>query len=249
LERLSWSEINDSRNPFTGGRNMYGDIIQCHNIFCKNKFKDVTTLKIQDSRYYKLVTKENGDVIQAGWKNDCPICHGTHTYNPVKILLNTRGKKTLLEIEEKLKKTNHDIHCWWCSSHIKYTLTEFGCCPKCGTNLEKYPTMKDHPYPDTTDRTIVKEILGTRKQFNIKFDYSLAVDGELNHTTCNSEKETDYSVETQRQITIEKGIWDTNFSTRYIIEQDYKPWYQKEKKKEGEPNRRKIYASWRYGYV
>jgi hypothetical protein len=226
---------------------MYGDIIQCQNIFCKNKFKDITILKIQDSRYYKSATLENGDVIQAGWKNDCPICHGTHTYNPVKILLNTRGKKTLLEIKEKLKKTNYDIHCWFCSSHIKYILTESGCCPRCGTNLEKYPTMKDHPYPEINDKIIAKEILGIRKQFNAK-DSNYEFHTETDYTTCNSEKTEDYSIETQRKIILEKGAWDTNFSTRFIIESDYKPWYQKEKKKEGTPNLKQIYNSWRYGY-
>jgi len=227
---------------------MYGDIIQCHNLFCKNKFKDVTILKIQDSRYYKLVTKENGDIIQAGWKNDCPICHGTHTYNPKKIHLNTGRKKTSLEIAQKTKKIECRIKCWFCSKDSRYTLTESGCCTRCGTNLKKYPTMKDHPYPDINDKIITKEILGIRKQFNIKFDYTLASNDELGHTTCNSEKETDYPVEIQREIILEKGIWDTNFSTRYIIEQDYKPWYQKEKKKEGTPNLKQIYNSWRYGY-
>jgi hypothetical protein len=107
--------------------------------------------------------------------------------------------------------------------------------------------MKDHPYPETNDKIIAKEILGNRKQFNAK-DSNYEIDTETAYTTCNSEKSENYSTETQREIILEKGVHDSNFSTRYTIEQDYKPWYQKEKKKEGKPNLKQIYNSWRYGY-
>jgi len=210
---------------------MYGDKIFCLNPFCKAEFKDTTRIKFQDSRYGKF-------------KNDCPICHGTNTINPVRPKdLNTESNKTT----SQKGKIHKYLRCWYCKNNGTNMLDKFGCCNRCGTNLKKYPTMKTLPYPKIDDETIAKQVLGNTTHTDLKFSFN-DKENTVDITTCNTTK-GNYSKETQREILLNKGISDTAVSTKQFIDMEFRPYYQKEKKIEVKPNLRKIYNSWRYGYI
>lgn len=209
---------------------MYGDRIFCLNPFCKKEFKDTTRLKIQDSRYGKF-------------KNDCPYCHGTNTTNPIRPKdLNTIGNK----ITSQKRKFHRDLRCWYCKFHGVNILDKFGCCIRCGTNLKKYPTMKNLPYPKIDNDTIAKKVLGNTTHADLKFSFN-DKENTVDITTCNTTKKN-YSKETQREILLNKGISDTAISTKQFIDMEFRPCYPKEKKLEAKPNLKQIYKSWRYGY-
>jgi len=62
------------------------------------------------------------------------------------------------------------ITCWNCHLNGRSILDEFGCCKRCGTNLQKYPTRDSHPYPDLDDKKLSQEVLGVREKCDITGD-------------------------------------------------------------------------------
>jgi len=212
---------------------MYGDKIFCLNPFCKTEFKDITRIKFQDSRYGKF-------------KNDCPICHGTNTINPIRPKdLNTKSNNIRLERVKKYKY----IRCWYCKNNGIKILDKFGCCTRCGTNLKLYPTMKKLPYPRIDNYTLSKEVLGQRKQFDLA-NRTTIIPNDITLCNLDSAKQELHlaHIDEFRETDFNFSITQTSIPTRQMIDMEFRPCYQKEKKMEAKPNLRKIYNSWRYGY-
>jgi len=235
---------------------MYGDIINCLNPFCQKRFLDIIlpyNIKLeiqerqqQDSRYYKLITRDDGKIIEAGFYNDCPFCWGTHTKNQIRISLNSSRKKTLMERGEKHERRD----CWYCSLEGTHILDKYGCCIRCGTNLKERKKMEELPYPNELKfenaEQFEKQILGYRQQIKpltIKERQDLHIESACNFPEKKESRET---------AIIKRGTsWETTVAIpiKYLIEFEYKPCcYEKEKKKSEKPDLKKIYISWRNGY-